>query len=317
MTDDTFEHMRPRLMGIAYRMLGTLSEAEDAVQDVYIKWSENSAILRAGNSSAWLVKVCTNRCLDILKSAHRKRMRYVGPWLPEPLHTTTDGSPEDMALNASSLSFAFLALLERLTPKERAAFLLREVFDYDYADVSEVLGISAVSCRQLVSRAKVHIDHDVVRSHASEEKKTELLGAFRLAVETGNTRQFEKMLSRSIQLHADGGGQVVAAQSVVCGAADITALIRMGLHRVWAGKTMQMVEVNGDPGLVLWDGSNVFGCVSLDISDSGQIQQIFVVRNPDKLIQLHREIAVEANTGAVFDSPTVTKKGARSFEQQS
>jgi len=300
MTGDLFQTMQPRLTGIAYRMLGTLSEAEDAVQDVYVKWIEHRSKLKNDNPSAWLVKVCTNRCLDILKSAHRKRMSYVGPWLPEPLHTTSEAEAEEATLRSNSLNFAFVTMLERLTPKERAAYLLREVFDYDYGDVAEILAISTANCRQLVSRAKGHIGRDVIRSTTPESTKIELLEAFQHAVSTGNTQHFEQMLSSSIQLHADSGGQVVAARTVLKGISQIATLIRDGLHVAWKNITIETGRVNDEPGLLLWKGEAPFGTVSLDVNEDGQIRQILVMRNPEKLRNLTRSLRVNQKKPSIY-----------------
>lgn len=175
-----FESRRRQLTGLAYRLLGSLAEAEDAVQDTFLKWREADQGT-IDNPAAWLTTACTRRCLDLLKSARRKRVDYVGAWLPEPVHTVADGTPESSAELASSLSTAFLLLLERLSPKERAAYLLREIFDRPYPDVAAALGLQEAACRKLVSRARATIGRPAARYTAAPERQETLLAEFRQA----------------------------------------------------------------------------------------------------------------------------------------
>lgn len=299
MTDDIFETHRPRLIGIAYRLLGSFSEAEDAVQDVFLRWLQNNSDRRIENPSGWLTKVCTNRCLDILKSAHNRRMSYVGPWLPEPLQTAIVGSSEDALALSSDLSTAFLVLLERLTPKERAAYLLREVFDYDYGDAAEILDMDPANCRKLVSRAREHLGMEGRRTTVAWSLQEALLKEFQRAIETGDTDDFAQLLSKSAQLHADGGGKATALEHVLAGADKIQSFVQDVLHIAWRGMEFQFSIINGDPGLVLLREGEVFGCVTCATKENTQVTNIFIVRNPDKLAHLGKQINVGPGIGSL------------------
>lgn len=299
-THTEFEQMRPKLMGIAYRLLGTASDAEDAVQDVFVKWYEFTRKDTITNPQAWLTKVCTNRCLDTLRSAHHKRMRYVGPWLPEPLQTELVQSAEDGLVEGNSLDYAFMVVLERLTPKERAAYLLREVFDRDYDEVADILGISDTNCRQLVSRARRHVGLGSKRADNSAALQRNLLVAFRDALKTGDTRAFAQMLSRSVELHADGGGKVIAALNVLRGDQTIARFVLNGLCHVWSGFDLKEVQINGGPGLLLQHGDQIVGCVTCEINAAAQAARMFVIRNPDKLAQLNAARKVSLSQGQIF-----------------
>lgn len=302
MTETLFESQKPKLIGIAYRLLGSLSEAEDAVQDVFVKWLEHDSGKGVENSTAWLTKVCTNRCLDILKSGHKKRMSYVGSWLPEPLQTQTMVTPEDALELSNALGTAFLMVLERLTPKERAAYLLREVFDYDYDEAAATLGMSTVNCRQLVSRARTHIGRDIHRTTSTATQQAELLDVFMRAVESGDTSAFAQMLSETTELHADGGGKVVATQDILKGADVVEIFVRLGLHKAWYGLKINSAEINGEPGLILMRGRQVFGCVTCSIDLDGRAKHIFVMRNPDKLRQLGAIVQANPMSGSLLVS---------------
>ena len=294
---DEFEKMQARLMGIAYRMLGSWSEAEDAVQDVYVTWCEQLDHSKIANSGAWLAKVCTNRCLDKLKSAHHKRMNYIGLWLPEPLQTNVADAPEDLIDHKASLDFAFLTVLDRLGPKERAAYLLREVFDYSYDEVADFLNLSPANSRQIVSRARKSIQSNHKPAVEAGTLQRALLDAFREAVSTGDTREFAAKLSHAVELWADGGGKVVAAQETVQGIEAVAHLIEKGLFHAWKKYVLKKVQINYAPGLVLMDADTVVGCVTCDIDSSQGGVRIFVVRNPDKLRQLNGTTRVSALDG--------------------
>ncbi|MDQ2088720.1 RNA polymerase sigma factor SigJ [Marimonas arenosa] len=298
--ENEFEAMRPTLMGIAYRLLGTRNDAEDAVQDVFIRWYEQQASANpVDNPQAWLTKVCTNRCLDILKSAHHKRMTYVGPWLPEPLQTEMVGSTEETAERGNSLDYAFMVVLERLSPKERAAYLLREIFDRDYGEVADILAISEVNCRKIVSRARRRVSDGSVRVENSATMQKALLVAFRKALHTGDTRSFANMLSRSIELHADGGGKVVAAQDVLRGDKLIVNFVRHGLYHAWRRLDLIEVQVNGGPGLLLRRGEEIVGCVTCEIDGDNHADRLFILRNPEKLAQLGMRSRVDLMKGEI------------------
>src|SRR5437773_1761997 len=198
-----FEDARPRLLGLAYRILGSRADAEDAVQDCFFKWRDADRA-QIQTPLAWLSSVCTRRCLDLLRVGDRARVNYVGPWLPEPIHPATPPALDDKL--ATSLTTAFLLLLERLTPKERAAYLLHEIFDQPYAEIAAMLEMDEAACRKLVSRARQNIDHDRVRHVTPKETQDDLLHAFQWAVMSGSTNQLAALLSSDIRLTTDTGG---------------------------------------------------------------------------------------------------------------
>ncbi len=280
-----FEEARPNLLGLAYRILGSMSDAEDAVQDTFLKWAkaDRSQIQR---SAAWLTTTCTRRCLDLLRSAQRSRVDYVGSWLPEPVHTPISGDAEDKLALARSLTTAFLLLLERLTPKERAAYLLREIFELPYAEIAEALDMTEMACRKLVSRAKANIGQGTIRQTVPLETQDRLLEAFQEAVKEGSTAGLAALLSDDIKLSADGGGKVPTLSNVLHGKDRVVRYIGKGLKKYWAGQALEVVDINGLRGLVLKNDGMTLGSVSFAYDDSGKVAEVFIMRNPEKLIHL-------------------------------
>lgn len=280
-----FERSRAMLLGLAYRILGSRADAEDAVQDTFVKWqtADRSAI---ENPAGWLTTACTRRCIDLLRAAHRTRVDYVGPWLPEPVHTRAeDASVERLALT-SSLATAFLLLLERLTPKERAAYLLHEIFDVDYPEVARTLEMQEGACRKLVSRARANIEQARVRHVTPPERQTELLEAFEAAIVTGATDRFAALLSDDIELAADGGGKVPAVGEILRGRARVLGFVREALHRHWHGLDWDVTDINGAKGVrVRKDGATV-ASVTFAYDEGGGLTGIYIMRNPDKLASL-------------------------------
>jgi RNA polymerase sigma factor (sigma-70 family) len=291
-----FEMARPRLLGLAYRLLGSAADAEDAVQDTYLRWQAADR-LAITSPAAWLTTACTNRCLDILKSASRKRMDYIGPWLPEPLQTETVQSPEEQFELASSLTTAFLLLLERLTPKERAAYLLREVFGSSYKDVAEALHLKEATCRQLVSRASRLVGQGKMRSMPTVERQKQLLSAFEDAISTGSLTSLSALLTEDIQLHSDGGGKAKAALRVIDGTKHVGQFVVNVLSPAWSGLRLEWTELNGSLGLTAFDGTAIVASLSFGYDDQERIAQIFITRNPDKLRRLGIRFRHEAQTG--------------------
>lgn len=278
-----FGEARPRLLGLAYRILGSRADAEDAVQDTFVKWrtAEHADI---ANPAAWLMTACTRRCIDLLRAAHRSRVDYVGTWLPEPMHMlTTD--PADEALGAS-LTTAFLLMLERLTPKERAAYLLHEIFDMDYPDIARALDMSQAACRQLVSRAKGHVDDARVRHVTPAARQEELLAAFEAAISGGDTKALVAMLSDDIALSADGGGKVAAAAKILHGKANVMGFFDLVLRRFWTQFRLEPVDINGGRGFIVRNGDQVEATVSFAYDEAGRVGDIYIMRNPDKLAHL-------------------------------
>jgi len=285
--DDTalFEQVRPRLLGLAYRILGSRADAEDAVQDTYVKWL---AADRAGidTPAAWLTTVCTRRCLDVQRAADRKRVDYVGAWLPEPIHVLTDSGQEDALALRASLSTAFLLMLERLTPKERAAYLLHEIFDMTYPDIAEALGLSEANCRQLVSRAKGHVDRRQVRHVTPADHQDRLLTAFEQAIASGTPDGLTALLSDDVRLVADSGGKAKAIHRVLHGIDDVVTFLTQGLHRYWPGYDWVRADINGTRGLLVRSGGETHAAATFSYDPDGRLDGIYIMRNPDKLARL-------------------------------
>jgi RNA polymerase sigma factor (sigma-70 family) len=285
-----FEQARPRLLGLAYRILGSRADAEDAVQDTFLKWQASD---RAGidNPGAWLTTVCTRHCLDILRSADRARVAYVGPWLPEPVHTANDDAmdanpPERASALASSLTTAFLLALQRLTPKERAAYLLHEIFDVAYPEVARTLELHEPACRQLVARARGHIERAKVRHTTPAERQRQLLAAFGTAIATGSVADLAGLLSADVRLSADGGGRVSAARRVMRGPGEVLRYIQAGLHAWWASRQLEEVPINSNRGFLLRDGDAIVSTVAFAYDEDGLLTDVFIMRNPDKLARI-------------------------------
>lgn len=280
-----FKNARPTLLGLAYRILGSSTEAEDAVQDTYLKWQEADKDI-IHNPPSWLTTVCTRRCIDLLQAAHKTRVNYVGTWLPEPVHTLTDDTPEDKAILASSLTTAFLLLLERLTPKERAAYLLYEIFDFTYAEISQTLNIQESACRKLVSRAKANIDQTKVRHTTPLERQDQLLAAFQAAITEGVTASLTILLSDDIRLSADGGGKVPTILKVLQGKAEVISFLTKGLNKFWGSYHWHLVDINGARGIIIKDADATVATVSFAYDEAGKASNIYIVRSPDKLAHL-------------------------------
>jgi RNA polymerase sigma-70 factor (ECF subfamily) len=278
-----FEQARPRLLGLAYRILGSRADAEDAVQDAFVKWEgvDRDAI---DNPDGWLTTVCTRRCIDMLQAAHRTRVDYVGTWLPEPVYTVT---AEDDALElSSSLSTAFLLMLERLTPKERAAYLLHDILDVSYEDVAKTLDMEEPACRKLISRARQNIERDKVRHVTPLAQQEKLLAAFQDAVSGGDMNRFAMLLSDDIELSVDSGGKVPAIARTLHGKADILEFLE-NAQRWWYTYRWVEMDLNGGRGVVLIGDGEPVTAMSFAYDEEGRATNIYVMRNPDKLARLN------------------------------
>ncbi len=282
---ERFTAARPMLLGLAYRILGTRADAEDAVQDTFLKWQANDRGDIA-NAEAWLTTVCTRHCLDLLQAADRTRVAYVGSWLPEPLPTQGDDDPASAAMLSTSLTTAFLLALQRLTPKERAAYLLRDVFDRPYPEVAATLALQEPACRQLVTRARQHISAARVRHTTPPATQRRLLDAFRAAIATGSTTWLATLLANDVRLTADSGGKVSAARRVMRGHGEVLRFIEAGLHVWWTPDAMTETLINGQPGFVVRDAAGIDAAVSFAWNEAGELQDVFMMRNPDKLGRL-------------------------------
>jgi RNA polymerase sigma-70 factor (ECF subfamily) len=288
MTQDEFDQLRPSAFAIAYRMLGSVSEAEDVVQEGFLRLHRARARgERIESPRAYLTTVVSRLSLDHLRSARVRRETYVGEWLPEPLAASADDDPARKAEMADSLSLAFLVLLESLSPEQRAAFLLRDVFDEPYDRIAEIIGTSEQNARQLATRARRHVQERRPRFEASREQQEELASRFFAAIEEGDLQGLEELLAHDVVFRGDGGGKAPAAARAVYGRARVTRLLSAGL-RVLArfGFTTRRAEVNGQPGALYFDREgNLLGVATLDIAD-GEIQGVNSVVNPDKLRHL-------------------------------
>ena len=284
--DDTriFEEARPMLLGLAYRMLGSHAEAEDAVQDTFLRWQQADKD-RIENPAGWLTTICTRRCIDLLRSAHRQRVDYVGTWLPEPMQTASDDMVEKLELS-SSLTTAFLLMLERLTPKERAAYLLHEIFEIDYPEIAGILDMREAACRKLVSRARENVGREKVRHVTPAETQERLLAAFQSAVAGGGTAQLVSLLSDDIELSADGGGKVQTILHPLHGRADVLDFVTRNLGAWWRSYRWIAADVNGGRGVILQQDGKPVAAVSFAYDAAGRATNIYIVRNPDKLLHL-------------------------------
>jgi RNA polymerase sigma-70 factor (TIGR02957 family) len=285
--DDTlhaFNQLRPRLQKIAYRMLASVAEAEDIVQDVWLRW-HSAAHDGIENAEAWLVAVTTRLSIDRLRAAKMQREHYTGIWLPEPLLTESPVTPEELSERADDVSVAFLMLLERLTPEARAAFLLREVFDMDYDEVAAAVGKTEAACRQLVSRAKAQLRDERPRFEVSREIHLRLLQSFTRAVELGDFAGIHALLAEDAMLFGDGGGKVQSFPEPMRGGKRIAQLFYAPLLRYGSELHYRLVELNGQWALLRYLEGKLESAQSFE-TDGSRILRIFVQRNPDKLARI-------------------------------
>jgi RNA polymerase sigma-70 factor (TIGR02957 family) len=276
-----FRELRPRLFGIAYRMLGSATEAEDLVQDVWLRWqaTDRSVVVNPG---AFLSTAITRLAINANQSARARRETYIGPWLPEPVDTSAD--PYLGAEREEALGFAMLLLLERLSPHERAAYVLREAFDYPYQQIAAILESTEVAVRQLVSRARKHLS-DGRRRQAGGEEQRHLLEAFVSAARTGNLAELERLLTEDAMSLSDGGGVVRASRIPVVGATRVAKYHRAFADRFWAGVEVEWGTANGQSVALLRGPDGVFAVVTVLIAD-GKVNRVLWMMNPTKIAAL-------------------------------
>jgi RNA polymerase sigma-70 factor (ECF subfamily) len=285
---ESFESYRPYLFAIAYRMLGSAMDAEDMVQETYLRFRATPPETQESIVSlkAYLTTILTRLCLNQLQVAHRRREQYVGPWLPEPISTdraSEAANPEERVEMYESLSLAFLVLLEELQPVERAVFLLRDVFEYEYGEIAEFLGKSEAACRQAFSRAKKHLADHRPRFATSPETHRQMLTGFLQAVQGGDMSALTTMLAEDVTLWADGGGKVRGAAMRPIRGRDAVARFAVGTTRFLPEDyTLELAEVNGAPSLVVRTGGRAFSVISIE-ADGQQIRAVRVMANPEKL----------------------------------
>ena len=284
-TDDLLAELRPAAFAIAYRMLGSVAEAEDVVQEALLRLHRT---LETGehlaSPRAYLSTVVTRLAIDELRSARVRRETYVGEWLPEPLVADPDADPARRAELTDSLSMAFLALLEQLSPEQRAAFLLRDVFDYGYGEIAEIVGVSESNARQLASRARSHVGSGRPRFTSSREQREELARRFLAAAEEGDLAGLEALLAPDVELHGDGGGKRPALAQALSGRNRVARAVRnWGRFGQKIGARIAYAEVNGGPGaMVRTPDGELISVMALEIA-GGEIIAIRGVVNPDKL----------------------------------
>lgn len=300
----SFEPYRRRLLGLAYRMLGSMADAEDAVQETYLRWHRADRD-KVSEPKAFLMTTTTRICLDMLTSARARHEEYVGPWLPEPVVDTAALAPDSSTELAEDLSIALLLTLERLSPLERAAFLLHDVFDFSFSEVASVMERSEAACRQLAARARVHVratrprgvTAPPARSGEIDAKHAQLISAFAAATQLGDLNALTQMLASDVRVVMDGGGKVKAAQNVIDGA-DRVARFLVDTTRKREGTwwredfTMRFASINGLPGVIVDAPQGPVQTAAFEI-DGDVIRALYVVLNPDKL----RHLATSARHG--------------------
>lgn len=302
---EDFEELRPLLFSIAYRILGTVDEAEDAVQETWLRYAD--AGTEPDSPRAWLSTTITRLAIDVLRSARVRRERYVGPWMPEPLTEDPYADPERAAQLAESVTVAAMLVLERLSPLERAAFVLREVFGFGYAEVGEAIDRSPAACRQLVVRGRRHMREARPRFEVDRQERDELARHFFAAMRDGDVDALRDLLASEVHLVADGGGGLGtrvgdfgAEQAARALAANVAPLVAIGVR-------LDAHDLNGAPGVIMHDAEGrVLGTVALGIR-AGQVTTIFAVNNPDKLDHL----GPVADLGAIIEERNAAMRARR------
>ncbi|MFF3949433.1 RNA polymerase sigma-70 factor [Streptomyces sp. NPDC001902] len=280
---EEFQAARGSLFGIAYRMLGSVSEAEDILQEAWIRWQTYDRS-KVENPPAFLATTVTRLAINVLQSARARRETYVGPWLPEPVDTESD--PALGAVNGEALEVAVLMLLEKLTPAERAAYVLREAFEYPYAQIAEIIGQSNANARQLVSRARKHLAAEK-RAGVVTADRQRFLTAFVAAAKAGEVGVLEDMFAEDVVSYSDGGGEVRASKFPVVGRQRVAKYIHAFADRFWVGATVEPIQVNGGPGMKLSRDGTVYAVLTLSVTPEG-IDRVMWMMSPTKLAVLDK-----------------------------
>ena len=294
MEHDVFDTDRPLLFSIAYRMLGSASDAEDVLQDAWLRYqSADRSNIRSAR--AFMTTIVTRLCLDRLKSARTKREAYIGPWLPEPVLTSEMESPDARLQRAESVTLAFLVLLEKLSPEERAVFLLKEIFEYDHSEIADMLGTTTDNSRQLLHRAKARVAEGRPRLTGTAQSRRAVAERFARAFSAGDAGELTALLTKDVGLWSDGGGKASAARRPLIGRDQVLNLL-IGLHRtaqtsdLLRDVSLRIEDVNSEPALVVRVGQRLESLFVFSIEDDA-ISGIRVVRNPDKLARIDRQLA--------------------------
>jgi RNA polymerase sigma-70 factor, ECF subfamily len=286
---DAFNHYRRLLFGIAYRMLGTVTDAEDMVQETFLRWQQipQTNVQSAKN---YLATTITRLCIDQLRSARVRREQYIGPWLPEPLLTQQD--PAEQVELADSLSVAFLVMLERLSPIERAVFLLREVFEYDYPEIAQIVDKTPENCRQILRRSRQHLTTERPRFLVSPQQQEQITNQFLAASTQGNLQELLTLLAKDVTFWSDSGGQVPAAMKPLHGAMKVARFL-LAIQQKWLSTaSADLIEINGRSSILIRSGNDIHSVMTFEIVE-GYIQAIYSVRNPEKLRRLSEFITGE------------------------
>jgi len=282
---ETFARYRGLLFSVAYRMLGSVADAEDMLQETFIRW-QRAAGEDIESPRAFLVTIISRLCINHLQSARVQREEYVGEWLPEPLVTDMSSDPYETLKIDESISMAFLLLLERLNPIERAVFLLHEVFSYKFAEIAATVDRTEANCRQILKRAREHVGEARPRFEATESDRDEMLRGFLQATQTGDMKGLLELLANDVVLHTDGGGKALALPAVVHGQDDVTRVIMRSMaNLVPKDLELRTMRINGEAGFVSYLGGKPFSAITLQVGEE-QIRAIYIVTNPEKLLHL-------------------------------
>ncbi len=284
-TDDSFEAHRRHLQAVAYRFLSSVTDAEDIVQETYLRW-RTAAPGEVRDTRAYLTRITARLCLDHLKSARVRREQYVGTWLPEPIVEAVAPSPSDEQTRADDVSYALMLALERLSPLERAAFVLHDAFGQSFEEIAATLGHNPAACRQLAARARHHLRANRPRFAVTPAQAERVAQAFLLAVHAGDTAALTQLLAADAVLHTDSGGRVRAARRDIVGPDRIARLFVSLARKYGPARTAATARINGLPGLVMRDPFGITQTLAFDLRD-GAITTLYLVRNPDKLRHVH------------------------------
>jgi len=281
---EAFNQERKLLFAIAYRMTGSVVDSEDLLQETFLRW-QNASDEEITSPQAYLCTILTRLAIDYLRSAKVRREVYVGPWLPEPLLSSEELTPLDTYEQQESISNAFLVLLETLSPVERAVFLLREVFDYEYREIAPIVNKSEANCRQLFKRARQHVTDHRARYEVSSAQQQELTMQFATACSTGDMNGLLNLLAGDIVLYTDGGGVAQAARNPIFGADKVARFMVGVMNKTPEHYSVEFVNLNGQPGMVAYLDGQAFTTLTLDFRE-GKLQHIYLVANPAKLAGL-------------------------------
>lgn len=287
-TKDLYNEYRPLLLTLAYRLLGTVMDAEDMVQETFVAYAGVEETQEIHNQRAYLCKMLTNRCLDFLRSAKQRREVYIGPWLPEPIvwrDNRGEHDPLRELLNRDDLTMAYLLMMEKLTPTERTVLVLREAYQYEYEEIATIVEKTETNCRKIHSRVKQKLQTDTASRRVDSAKDQAVLDRFLTALTSGNTGMLMQLLTEDVTLLSDGGGKALAAIQPIVTPTRVLAFLQGIVRKTPSDGAIEQVTINGQPGLLLKIGDQVVGTFSFE-REKERIRNIFMIRNPDKLARI-------------------------------